>query len=174
MPARCDSWTCHFTAEYANWKSGQFERLVILSVRLRLRPFAVPWSNGTTPARHAGNDGSTPSGITDVMVCRCFGGHRRDERWSAALVRRKIGFNSRTDLLVMRRMTPGLSSNGKTLEWHSSPVNQKTGRVQLPVGPLENNDWKVAGYGWPGRIANACSPRGMRVRIPRLPPLPRW
>jgi hypothetical protein len=24
---------------------------------------AVPWSNGTTPARHAGDDGSTPSGI---------------------------------------------------------------------------------------------------------------
>src|SRR5258708_5762025 len=29
--------------------------------------------------------------------------------------------------------------------------------------------WKVAGYGWPGRIANACSLRGMRVQIPRLP-----
>src|SRR5262249_56742843 len=64
-------------AEYANWKSGQLEKLVILSVRLRLRPLAVPWSNGTTPARHAGDDGSTPSGITDVMVCRCFGEHRR-------------------------------------------------------------------------------------------------
>src|SRR5262245_2308267 len=24
----------------------------------------VPWSNGKTPARHAGNDGSTPSGAT--------------------------------------------------------------------------------------------------------------
>ena len=23
----------------------------------------IPWSNGTTPARHAGDDGSTPSGI---------------------------------------------------------------------------------------------------------------
>jgi hypothetical protein len=41
-------------------------------------------------------------------------------------------------------------------------------RVQLPVGPLEEI-WKVAGYGWPGRIANACSLRGMRVRIPHLP-----
>jgi hypothetical protein len=30
-------------------------------------------------------------------------------------------------------------------------------------------DWKVAGYGWPGRTANAVSPRGMRVRIPCLP-----
>lgn len=30
------------TAEYAIWKSGQFERLVILSVRLRLRPLDDP------------------------------------------------------------------------------------------------------------------------------------
>ena len=33
--------------------------------------------------------------------------------------------------------------------------------------PLTN--WKVAGYGWPGRGANAVSPRGMRVRLPHLP-----
>ena len=30
-------------------------------------------------------------------------------------------------------------------------------------------DWKVAGYGWPGRTANAVSLRGMGVRIPCLP-----
>ena len=30
----------------------------------------IPWSNGTTPARHAGNDGSIPSGIT-------FAGNRK-------------------------------------------------------------------------------------------------
>lgn len=28
---------------------------------------------------------------------------------------------------------------------------------------------KVAGYGWPGRGANAITLRGMRVRIPCLP-----
>src|SRR5262249_12716112 len=28
---------------------------------------------------------------------------------------------------------------------------------------------KVAGYGWPGRGANAGAPRGMRVRLPHLP-----
>jgi hypothetical protein len=30
----------------------------------------IPWSNGTTPARHAGSDGSTPSGITRDIVGR--------------------------------------------------------------------------------------------------------
>ena len=48
----------------------------------------------------------------------------------------------------------GPSSNGKTSAWHAGPVNQKTGRVQLPPGPLEEIR-KVAGYGWPGRTANA-------------------
>ena len=33
---------------------------------------------------------------------------------------------------------------------------------------------KVAGYGWPGRTANACPREGMRVQIPCLPLLPRW
>jgi hypothetical protein len=28
---------------------------------------------------------------------------------------------------------------------------------------------KVAGYGWPGRGANAVSRKGMRVRLPHLP-----
>ncbi len=39
-------------------------------------------------------------GSLSETVCRCFGGHRRGERWSAALVARKTGFNSRTDLCV--------------------------------------------------------------------------
>jgi len=28
---------------------------------------------------------------------------------------------------------------------------------------------KVAGYGWPGPVANGCARKGVRVRIPRLP-----
>ena len=28
----------------------------------------VPWSNGTTPGLHPGNDGSTPSGTTFAQV----------------------------------------------------------------------------------------------------------
>ncbi len=41
--------------------------------------FPIPWSNGTTPARHAGNDGSIPSGITYCerkTPCNVRGGHR--------------------------------------------------------------------------------------------------
>src|SRR4051812_33538606 len=42
--------------------------------------------------------------------------------------------------------------------------------VRLPGGPLAVTERrKVAGYGWPGRTANAVSPRGMKVRIPCLP-----
>ena len=42
---------------------------------------------------------------------------------------------------------------------------------QTEVGsiPTVSTEWKVAGYGWPGRGANAVSPRGMRVRLPHLP-----
>src|SRR5215210_6923616 len=38
--------------------------------------------------------------------------------------------------------------------------------VRFPPSPLIR---KVAGYGWPGRGANAVSRRGMRVRLPHLP-----
>ena len=43
---------------------------------------------------------------------------------------------------------------------------------QTGVGsiPTVSTERKVAGYGWPGRGANAVSPsRGMRVRLPHLP-----
>ncbi len=79
--------------EYANRQSGQVESLC-LWVRLPLRsvkggrlevgdrrkigqagfpsafllPPPIPWSNGTTPVRHTGDDGSTPSGIKSHRV----------------------------------------------------------------------------------------------------------
>ena len=39
--------------------------------------------------------------------------------------------------------------------------------VQLPAVPLERTG---PGYGWPGRGANACARKGMRVQIPPPPP----
>lgn len=62
------------TTGYANRKSDQFERLVILWVRLPLRSLHDPlvqWQ------RHLGDNqesaGSIPAGITVKTVCRCFG-----------------------------------------------------------------------------------------------------
>ena len=61
------------------------------------------------------------------------------------MVRRKIGFNSRTDLSMKSR---ACRPTGR--RWNGIPEI----RVQLPVGPFEELR-KVAGYGWPGRTANA-------------------
>ena len=64
-------------AEYAKWKSGEVESLVILWVRLPPRSWPARFakkrkrlrsSTATTPARHAGSDDSTPSGINSVIV----------------------------------------------------------------------------------------------------------
>jgi catechol 2,3-dioxygenase-like lactoylglutathione lyase family enzyme len=49
---RAGVYLVHETVE-TPWHVGSIPTLVI----------SVPWSNGTTPARHAGSDGSTPSGI---------------------------------------------------------------------------------------------------------------
>ena len=54
------------------------------------------------------------------------------------------------------------------LAWR--PVFLETGRVRFPVGPLTTFR-KVAGYGLPGRTANACHQEVMRVQIPCLPPV---
>ena len=56
------------------------------------------------------------------------------------------------------------------LEWDRSraravPCKHGDG-VQLPAVPLRRTG---PGYGWPGRGANACARKGMRVRIPPPP-----
>ena len=58
------------SAEYANRKSGEVESLVILWVRFPPRSVSTRSRGPTakTPARHAGDDGSTPSGITRWSV----------------------------------------------------------------------------------------------------------
>ena len=60
----------------------------------------------------------------------------------------------------------GSWSNGKT------PVRQTGNPGSIPGGSTDKR--KVAGYGLPGRTANACPLTGMRVRIPCLPLMARW
>ena len=124
-------------------------------------------------------DGSTPSGITcwSVSVIRPH----------ASSVRRKAGFDSRTDLwrtndtgCWSNGTTPGLQpgnrgsiprrSTATTGSWSNGTTPALAWleiRVRFPVGPLTT--WKVAGYGWPGRFAKPCDPRVMWVQIPCLP-----
>jgi hypothetical protein len=106
----------------------------------------------------------------------------------------RFGVDLRAESAVVRECAGGIPSLyeggpssilGRTFaacreKWAARPTerrlacNQEIG-VRLPGGPpayeLTNLDWnwKVAGYGWPGRTANAVSLRGMRVRIPCLP-----
>ena len=101
------------------------------------------WSNGKTPGLHPGDRGSTP---------------RRSTVHS--------GLNPVP--VAWRRAGPhGLRAH-RLMGGHRPGVAEI--RVRLPVGPLrEFCSWKVAGYGLPDRFAKAASPRGVRVRIPRLP-----
>ena len=100
-------------------------------------------SNGKTPASQVGDRGSTP---------------RRSTVHS--------GLNPVP--VAWRRAGPhGLRAH-RLMGGHRPGVAEI--RVRLPVGPLrEFCSWKVAGYGLPDRFAKAASPRGVRVRIPRLP-----
>lgn len=56
-------------AEYANWKSGQVESLVILSVQLRLRLLhdpVVQWRRRLGDIQKI--DGSNPSGVNAMEI----------------------------------------------------------------------------------------------------------
>jgi hypothetical protein len=101
----------------------------------------------TTPGPHPGNDGSSPSGIT-VWAAGPIG--RRRLRTPEMRVRFPRGPLEGT----------GSWSNGTT------PVRQTGNPGSIPGG---SSEWKVAGYGWPGRSANAVLLTEMRVRLPCLP-----
>ena len=104
-----------------------------------------------------------PGRFDHIHECECDG--PRVCRRHPSLVRRGTEFDSRADLCSYRQ-TRAAGPTERRLA-----CNQEIG-VRLPGGPLwstDRLDWKVAGYGWPGRTANAVSPRGMRVRIPCLP-----
>jgi hypothetical protein len=118
----------------------------------------------TTPLLQRGNGGSTPSGTIRSISSLIHDGPRVF-RQHPFLVRRGTEFDSRADLGCFS-IHMGCWSNGKT------PGLQPGDRGSTPRwSTLGTNrrKWKVAGYGWPGRTANAVSPRGMRVRIPCLP-----
>ena len=83
------------------------------------------------------------------------------------LTKRKRGFDSLRDDSV----NSGCWSNGKTPGLQPGDRGS-TPRWSIQAHRLENG--KVAGYGWPGRTANAVSLRGMRVRIPCLPLATHW
>ena len=57
----------------------------------------------------------------------------------------------------------GSWSNGKTPPWHGG------NRGSIPRDSTQQEIRKVAGYGLPGRTANACLLTGMWVQIPCLP-----
>lgn len=112
-------------------------------------------------------------------------------RQHTSSVRRKTGFNSRTDLsncglacsveatdpckIGAMGSTPirstdnktGLWSKGKTPPWRGGNPGS------IPGGSTE---WKVVGYGWPSRFAKPCPLTGMWVQIPCLPlaPMVKW
>jgi hypothetical protein len=118
----------------------------------------------TTPLLQRGNGGSTPSGTTDWNSFMKRAGPR--VRWRhASVVGRWTEFDSRADL--------GLMNRGLLVQRDDAwPATRRSG-FDSPAVHLHAFSqrllWKVAGYGWPGRTANAVSPRGMRVRIPCLP-----
>ena len=120
----------------------------------------------TTPLLQRGNGGSTPSGTTRLDSLS-------ERRWSASALAAclsckegdRVRFSGGPLSVIDDRWAAGPT------ERHLA-CNQEIG-VRLPGGPLgvmvRCERWKVAGYGWPGRTANAVSLRGMRVRIPCLP-----
>ena len=67
-------------------RRGREPRDSVGSIPTSVTERTIPSSNGTTPARHAGNDGSTPSGINVV---------------TSALVRRVV----RKDLTIEPKVT---------------------------------------------------------------------
>ena len=112
--------------------------------------------------------GSIPAGITLTTGLSVFRQH-------AAVVRRKTGFNSRTDLSISWACMPMEATDPCKIGVIGSTPIRSTGmrsdgpkgrhrpgvaeiRVRFPVGPLTKR--KVAGYGLPGRTANACHLRG--------------
>ena len=76
-------------------------------------------------------------------------------RQHTSSVRRKTGFDSRTDPLDIRAAGP----TGRRLVC-TQVTNAGVGaRVRFPGGPLKRvRLWKVAGYGLPGRFAKPCDP----------------
>jgi hypothetical protein len=62
---------------------------------------------------------------------------------------------------TVKKASKGSSSNGRT------PVRHTGNPGSIPGGSTDIR--KVAGYGLPGRTANACPLTGMWVQIPCLP-----
>ena len=108
---------------------------------------SIPWSNGTTPARHAGGDGSTPSGINrrtrsvGVAAAHVLGKDEARvqfpdgplETWAAGPTARHLGRNQKIGVQL-----PG--GPLMTKRAHGPMARHRYGmaeiRVRLPVGPL--------------------------------------
>ena len=95
------------------------------------------WSNRTTPAPHAGNEGARPSRST------------HDSGGRKAVIRQPWELE-----------TVGSIPTPLTARAHGPTGRHQFGRLEIrvrfPVGPLR----KVAGYGWPGRSAKAVLQTG--------------
>jgi hypothetical protein len=121
---------------------------------------SVPWSNGTTPARHAGGDGSTPSGINrrtrsvGVAAAHVLGKDEARvqfpdgplETWAAGPTARHLGRNQKIGV-----QRPGGPLTTMTKRAHGLTARRQLGRlairVRLPVGPLitEGSRIRLAG-----------------------------
>ena len=161
---------------------------VLLEVKRVQRP-VVQWQRHLSHKER--NGGSIPSGTTCEAPTRLIG-ERNGPRVRAAAWLSCLQGAGPSSIL-------GRTLVGVRAKWAAGPMErplpckQKIG-VRLPGGPLCDFPtmkpirlarspviaeagfsmrpgvcWKVAAYGWPGRTANAVSPRGMRVRIPCLP-----
>jgi hypothetical protein len=131
----------------AGRRSAEFHTLG-RRVRLPGPRCLVLWSNGTTSGSQPEDGGSTPPGTIrfDLSGPQVLRRH-------ASMVRRRSGFNSRADLSSVGGFRfLGGSSSGKT------PALQAGNRGSTPrLSTVYRRFWKGAGYGSPGRGANACS-----------------
>ena len=138
--------------EYANRQSGKHERLVILQVRLLSRLLN---QNDRVVQRlrrlrdKQETDGSIPSVITETT------------RSVSVAAARVCGMDEdRVQFPDGPLKWAGMSKEATD----PCKIGEK-GSIPFRSTQLR----KVAGYGLPGRTANACHLRVMRVRLPRLP-----
>jgi hypothetical protein len=148
------------------------------SLWVRFPPRLLQRSRGPaakTPGPHPGNDGSSPSGITDWAAGPRGGRRLRTPEMRVRIPRGPLAGGRKAVFRQPWKLETVGSIPTPLTEWAHGPTGRHQFgrleiRVRFPVGPL----WKVAGYGWPGRSAKAVLPTEMRVRLPCLPLLPRW